>query len=236
MYRRPNLEYAEHLKGYKNLKYVFVELEEHKRILVRNGINEKKVLVYRTPSLFTPQRNKKSYNPRNVNLLFASWNNAEGNPLEERGINYLLNLVAHNPNLTLTVMPRDNLTNEFTQKVKVMNLGARVKMKWPIGLYELKQIFQKCDFVAFTPKIKISKDVPNSIIDGLSLGKPCIITNIIDFSRVVEDRRMGLVINDLGLFKFTINKENYLLMSKYAYDYSSLHSDDAYSELIDNYK
>ena len=117
-----------------------------------------------------------------------------------------------------------------------MNLGARVKMKWPIGLYELKQIFQKCDFVAFTPKIKISKDVPNSIIDGLSLGKPCIITNIIDFSRVVEDRRMGLVINDLGLFKFTINKENYLLMSKYAYDYSSLHSDDAYSELIDNYK
>ncbi len=72
MYRRPNREYANHLMGYKNLKGVFVELEEHKQILVRNGVNEQKVHVYRTPSLFSSQRNRKLYDPRNVNLLFAS--------------------------------------------------------------------------------------------------------------------------------------------------------------------
>ena len=40
MYRRPTEEYAEHLKKYKNLKKVFVELPQNKEILKKYGIEE----------------------------------------------------------------------------------------------------------------------------------------------------------------------------------------------------
>ncbi len=236
MYKKPDREYVEHLKGYKNLKKVFVELEDHKQILIENGISEQKVYLYKTPSLFNSQQNNKPYDSKKVSLLFASWNNAEGNPLEERGINYLLDLISSNSNLTLTVMPRDDLTKEFLQKVKEMNLEKRVRMEWPKNLQELKKVFEECDFVAFTSKIKISKDVPNSIIDGLSLGKPCIISSVVDFSKVVEDQHLGLALSDFDIFNFNINKTSYDAMSDRAYKYSFSHSRNNYLEIINNYK
>jgi glycosyltransferase involved in cell wall biosynthesis len=236
MYKKPDQGYVKHLKRYKNLKKVFVELESHKQILIENGISEHKVEVFKTPSLFYPQQNNKRYDPKRVNLLFASWNNAEGNPLEERGVNYLLDLIANNSNLTLTVMPRDNLIKEFLEKVKGMNLEKRVRIKWPRNQQELKKVFEECDLVAFASKIKISKDVPNSIVDGLSLGKPCVVSRVVDFSKTVEDRRLGLVLNDFNVFDFNVSQTDYRAMSDRAYKYSFSHSKNNYLEIINNYK
>lgn len=109
-------------------------------------------------------------------------------------------------------------------------------MKWPTNQRDLKKTFEECDFVVFTPKIKISKNVPNSIIDGLSLGKPCIITYLVDFSKIVKNRLIGLVLNDFNVFDFNIDKISYNAMSNRAYEYSFSHSKNNYLKIINNYK
>ncbi|OQA52655.1 MAG: Glycosyl transferases group 1 [candidate division WS2 bacterium ADurb.Bin280] len=235
MYRRPNQDYVQHLRGYKNLKKVFVELPEHREIMIKNGIRANMVKVFRTPSLFSVKKSRKVFNPDNIQILFASWNNAEGNPLEDRGINFLLKMLRKDTRLNLTVMPRDDMLEAFNKQVDKLGVKSRVKMKWPANKSQLKSIFDESDFIAFPPKRKISKDVPNSIIDGLSLGKPAIISNVIDFSAVVREKRMGIVINDFDTFRLEVGKEEYSNMSNNSVKYSELHSVSNYSKIIEEY-
>lgn len=235
MYRRPNKEYVQHLKGYKNLRKVFVELPEHREVLVNNGIRPDVAKVFRTPSLFSTKKSNKVFDPKNIKILFASWNNAEGDPLEDRGINFLLQLLKKDSRLNLTVMPRDDMLSEFNKQVKKLSIQDRVKMKWPTNRAELKSIFDKSDFLAFPSKKKISKDVPNSIIDGLSLGKPAIVSNVIDFSSVVRDKKIGIVINDFGRFRLEVSKDKHSDMSNNSIKYSKFHSIDNYSKITKEY-
>lgn len=235
MYRKPDRIYAKHLLKYKKLKNVFVELPNHRDILLDFGVPGRVVKVYRTPSLFIPEENGKPYDPQNIKILYASWNNAEGDPLEERGINYLLDLVSSNKNLSLIVLPRDRKTSEFNKKVEALGISKRVDMKWIKSMEDLKNSFKECDFVAFTPKKKISKDVPNSIIDGLSLGKPCIISNVVDFNETVAKKQIGIVLPKHKIFSFKISINKYRIMSRNAFLYSLHNTKDNYTKIIDNY-
>ena len=101
MYRRPTENYAKHLKKYKNLKKVFVELPQHKKLLIDYGIEKEKIEVTPTPSKIERKKSQKKYDPNSVNILFASWNNKEGNAIRERGLEYLLELLKENPNYTI---------------------------------------------------------------------------------------------------------------------------------------
>ena len=174
MYREPFLKYVEHLKKYKNLKAVYVELDSHKKKLIDMGIDEKLVHITPTPSKVSKKENTKEYNPNNINLLFASWNNKEGNPLYERGLVYTLDLLSTNPNLSLTVLLRDNKTKEFINMINERKLNNRVKLL-NIKENELETIFDKSDFVIYPIQKTLTKDVPNSLIDGISRGKPLIL-------------------------------------------------------------
>ena len=116
MYRRPTENYAKHLKKYKNLKKVFVELPQHKELLIKHGIEKEKIEVTPTPAKIERKKSQKKYDSNNVNILFASWNNKEGNAIKERGLEYLLELLKENPNYTLTIPLRDNDTKTFNMK------------------------------------------------------------------------------------------------------------------------
>ena len=59
-------------------------------------------------------------------------------------------------------------------------------------------------------KKKLTKDVPNSIIDGLSLGKPVIMTNVVDFAKDVVDYDMGWVVKPGEMLDLDTIKRAYI--------------------------
>lgn len=234
MYRRPTKNYAKHLKKYKNLKKVFVELPQHKKLLMDYGIEKEKIEVTPTPSKIERKKSQKKYDPNNVNILFASWNNKEGNAIRERGLEYLLELLKENPNYTLTIPLRDNDTETFNMISKRIGVSDRVKL---LEIYNnteiLTQLFDDSDFVAFVPQKRIVKDVPNSLIDGIVRGKPIIISDVIDFSQEVKKYGIGIVVpGGEKAKKMMIDENTYTELSNRAYEYSARNSNENYLKII----
>lgn len=234
MYRRPTKNYAKHLKKYKNLKKVFVELPQHKKLLMDYGIEKGKIEVTPTPSKIERKKSQKKYDPNNVNILFASWNNKEGNAIRERGLEYLLELLKENPNYTLTIPLRDNDTETFNMIAKRIGVSDRVKLLEIHNNTEiLTQLFDDSDFVAFVPQKRIVKDVPNSLIDGIVRGKPIIISDVIDFSQEVKKYGIGIVVpGGEKAKKMMIDENTYTELSNRAYEYSARNSNENYLKII----
>ena len=233
MYRRPYRKYAEHLKKYKRLKYVFVELEEHKQKLMGYGIDEDKIVVSPTPSKIPRKKSEKTLDKSNVKIVFASWNSSEGNPLKERGIEYLLNMLKENPTFTLEIPLRDSNTEEFWRMAKAIGVQERINLFWAKDDQEIIDMFDSADFVAFVPQKKIVKDVPNSLIDGLVRGKPIIVSDVIDARYIVEKHGVGFVIpKGEQAKKLRVSADEYADMSKKAFEYSKIHSPQYYVEII----
>lgn len=234
MYRRPTEKYAEHLKKYKNLKRVFVELPQHKDLLIGYGIDEDKIEVTPTPSKIERKKSQKKYDPNSVKILFASWNNKEGNAIRERGLEYLLELLKENPNYTLTIPLRDNDTETFNIIAKKIGVSDRIKLLEIHNNTEiLTQLFDDSDFVAFVPQKRIVKDVPNSLIDGIVRGKPVIISDVIDFSQEVKKFGIGIVIpGGEKARKMIIDENTYTELSNRAYEYSARNSKENYLKII----
>ena len=234
MYRRPTKNYAKHLKKYKNLKKVFVELPQHKKLLMDYGIEKEKIDVTPTPSKIERKKSQKKYDPNNVNILFASWNNKEGNAIRERGLEYLLELLKENPNYTLTIPLRDNDTETFNMIAKRIGVSDRVKLLEIHNNTEiLTQLFDDSDFVAFVPQKRIVKDVPNSLIDGIVRGKPIIISDVIDFSQEVKKYGIGIVVpGGEKAKKMMIDENTYTELSNRAYEYSARNSNENYLKII----
>ena len=234
MYRRPTKNYAKHLKKYKNLKKVFVELPQHKKLLMDYGIEKEKIDVTPTPSKIERKKSQKKYDPNNVNILFASWNNKEGNAIRERGLEYLLELLKENPNYTLTIPLRDNDTETFNMIAKRIGVSDRVKLLEIHNNTEiLTQLFDDSDFVAFVPQKRIVKDVPNSLIDGIVRGKPIIISDVIDFSQEVKKYGIGIVVpGGEKAKKMMIDENTYTELSNRAYEYSAKNSNENYLKII----
>lgn len=234
MYRRPTKNYAKHLKKYKNLKKVFVELTQHKKLLMEYGIEKGKIEVTPTPSKIERKKSQKKYDPNNVNILFASWNNKEGNAIRERGLEYLLELLKENPNYTLTIPLRDNDTETFNMIAKRIGVSDRVKLLEIHNNTEiLTQLFDDSDFVAFVPQKRIVKDVPNSLIDGIVRGKPIIISDVIDFSQEVKKYGIGIVVpGGEKAKKMMIDENTYTELSNRAYEYSARNSNENYLKII----
>ena len=236
MYRRPDEKYARHLKKYKNLKRVFVELEKHKEILIQHGVEKEKIFVTPTPSKIIRKKSEKVFNPQNVNVLFASWNNKEGDAIVERGLEYLLGLLKENEEFSLTIPLRDNDTKVFEEKAKNYGVWNRINLlEINNSMDLLTQLFDNSDFVAFVPQKRIVKDTPNSLVDGIVRGKPVIISDVIDFSEVVIREKIGYVVKKGDKpKKLQISIEDYKKLSENAYEYSKLHSQNNYITIIKN--
>lgn len=235
MYRRPNEKYATHLKKYKSLKKVFVEVEKHKKLLIEYGFKESQVEVTPTPSKIPREKNKKTYNNQNINVVFASWNNAEGDAIVERGLEFLLGLLKENKNFSLTIPLRDNDTEVFEKKAMEFGVWDRIRL---LDINNdtnlLINLFDEADYVAFVPQKRIVKDVPNSLIDGIVRGKPVIISDVIDFSEIVANEKIGFVIKKGEKpKKLEISSEEYKKLSENAFVYSGRHSQDNYIQIIE---
>ena len=196
IYRMPTAKQCKHLKKYKNLRGIFVELESHKKELISKGLDPNIIHITPTPTKFNRNKSNKIYNPNDVEILFASWNMAEGNPLYDRGLIYLLDLLVKNSFLKLSVILRDNNVEEFIKEIAKRGLINRVKLIDVKTDEELENIFENVDFVAFPAQKRIVKDVPNSLIDGLCKGKPIIISDVLNFSEIVQKNNIGFVVNE----------------------------------------
>ena len=233
LYRMPTNKECIHLKRYKYLKGIFVELELHKQKLLKYGFNENNIYLTPTPTKFTRRFSDKKYNPKNVRILFASWNMAEGKPLYDRGLIYLLDMLVKNKYLNLTVILRDNNTSEFIKEISERNLINRVELIDVFDDKHLEEIFEETDFVAFPAQKRIVKDVPNSLIDGLCKGKPIIISDILNFSNIVKDNNIGIVVKAIDdVINLNISKEEYNKLSNNAFKYSKVHSKSNYIKVI----
>src|SRR6185312_2494179 len=115
LYRRPEKEHVTYLHSYRHLKGIFVELDVHKIALVEAGFEPEKISVTPTPAKLQRRKSNKQYNPKSINIAFASWNNSEENALYNRGLIYLLDLMVENPELHLSIALRDSDTGEFVQ-------------------------------------------------------------------------------------------------------------------------
>lgn len=236
MYREPYYDYAEHLKKYKNLSGVFVESDYHQEKLVQYGLKKSLVHVSYTPAKIPRKNNEKKIDLSHINLLFASWNNAEGDPLVERGLIYLLDLLVINKNFYLTILLRDDKTAKFIEEVKSRKLESKVKLL-DVTEKELVEEFDKCDFVVYPIQKKLTKDIPNSLIDGISRGKPVILSTIFGFSKIVDTEKIGYVIEPkTEPIKFNIQEREYYLMSKKAFEISKKYTKDLYvKNILKNY-
>jgi hypothetical protein len=236
MYRRPTAEYARHLKKYRNLKKVFVELDSHRDILIREGISPELVAVSHPPAKIPRARSSKTYDPKDVVIVFASWNNKEKNALHERGLLYLLDLLTVNPQLKLEIPLRDSKINEFQNEVETRGLASRVTLLDINSAQELIEMYDRADLVAFVPQARISKDVPNSLLDGLMRGKPVLISTAIDFHHIVEKYALGKVIPvGVSTGAFHLGAHEYQKLSDNAYKYTERHTPEKYLSISKHY-
>lgn len=236
LYRRPEPDHIDYLRAYKHLQKIFVELPVHKDILIQSGFKSYQIAVTPTPTNITRRKSVKPYNPDDVNVVFASWNNSEPNALFDRGLVYLLDLLARNPEYSLSIPLRDRKTAEFLSLAQTKGVENRVKLLEIKNIRELENLFDRADFVAFTAQDRVVKDVPNSLIDGLSCGKPSIISDVLDFWTVVDEHGIGLVLQSGTIpARLNITPDQYRKMSQRAYDYSANHTPSMYQDLGTNY-
>jgi glycosyltransferase involved in cell wall biosynthesis len=234
MYRRPTDAYVKHVLQYRNLSKIFVELNLHKKILLDSGVKADKIEVFRTPSIFKREKNSKLFIKDDISVVFASWNSKEKGHLKDRGIISLLNMVTSNQ-CHLTIVLRDDNTNELDEIIRDMGIENKVILVSPKSRDELLNIYKNSDFVAFIPEKRVTKDVPNSIIDGLALGKPAIVSSIIDVAKIVKEEGVGIVI-DGGEVNLNIAPTTYDAWSQKAFEFSLSSEMDRYLKLTEKYE
>lgn len=237
MYRKPYPEYIKHLKRYKNLKKIFVELESHKQILLNAGFSNSQVVVTPTPAKIPLLKNLKEYNPENINLVFASWNNTdEIDTCYHRGLLYVVDCMAKYPNLSLTVVLRDNRTEHFKDYISKRGVDpSRIKLLNVKNSQELINAFDSADYVIYFLQMQIVKDVPNSLIDGMSRGKPILMTDVLSFADYVKENNVGLVFKPKDIARnFKLTPEEYATLSENAFNLARQHTMQNYVNIIRN--
>ncbi len=234
MYRKPYKKYINHIKKYKYLKKIFVELESHKKILIENGIDKNKILVVPTPAKVRFCQNKKEFNPEKIKLVFASWNNTDKiDTTKIRGLFYLVDCLKKHKNLSLNIVLRDNRTKILDNYIKQNEVDKQVEYIEIKNDEELEKVFDESDFAVYLLQKQIVKDVPNSLIDGLSRGKPIFMTDVLSFHEVVSAEQIGFVVKpNCPVIDFKITKAEYDILSKNAYNFAKKHSISHYTRVI----
>ena len=237
MYRRPTAEYAAHLKQYKYLRRVFVELDEHREILLEHGLLDHQVAVSPTPAKLKRIRSTKAYNSKDLTVVFASWNNDAKNALHDRGVLYLLDMLAANPHLKLEIPLRDRKVDEFWREAKRRSVQDRVLLLTINSTDELVAMFERADFVAFMAQKRVTKDVPNSLLDVLIRGKPVLISEAIDFHKTVTKHKIGYVVPvGASALLFQPSAEEYRVLSNRSYAYAKRHTSEKYLQILEHYE
>ena len=234
LYRKPTREYIEEqLKKYKKLQKIFIEVEEFKKILQDSGLDEWKIVYLPTPAKIPMHENIKIYNPEKVQLLFASWNNLDGGDTTEvRGLNYIVAKMKQDMRLYLNVILRDNKTEKFIESINKNSVQDRVRFISVKNENDLIEAYDSCDFVIYFLQRQIIKDVPNSLVDGLSRGKPVLMTDVLDLSKDVSKYNIGKVYRVGEDADFYFDENIYQKMSINAFNYAKKHTQENFKKIL----
>ena len=82
--------------------------------------------------------------------------------------------------------PADNEIDLYEEMIQKRGLDGRITLSKVNSYADLRKAFMDTDVVLFLTQIKLTKDVPNSIIDGFALGKPVVMTNVVDFAKLSQ--------------------------------------------------
>lgn len=201
LFKGINANLIGYLNKVKYIKAIIVEDEISRKVVI-NHLKSRKIRVFlkHPPSLWKSKNMQLFYGQR---LLFASWNGGDVKSLKERGIYDLLRLVKDTL-CTCVIILRDRQTTEISRIIKKLRIEHRIKLILPKNFRQLRQEFEKTNYVVVIPRKPVMKHVPNSIIDGLSLGKPCIISGCLRFSKTVRKQKIGLFFDyrKIGSFEF----------------------------------
>ena len=98
--------------------------------------------------------------------------------------------------------------------------------------------FKKTNVTLKEARKKITKDIPNSLIDGISRGKPVLLSTIFGLAKTIKENNAGIIIEPhTKPFKFNIDEKKYKELSKNAYELSKRYVSENYQKvIIDNYR
>jgi len=234
MYRRPTRRYATFLRKLKHLARIYVELDSHKDILLGLGMDPKKIIVSHPPAIF-----KRSFSVRKFTgkFLFASWNGGDLRSLTGRGLIAILDFLKLNAGAVCNVLLRDSEVDLYKKIIHKKRLDDRAIISDINSYADLRNAFINTDAVLFLMQRKLTKDVPNSIIDGIALGKPVIMTNVVDFAETVKDHDIGWVVDPGEVLDMEKIKTTYGQKSRNAFRYSKEFTLTNYIEkIVSGYK
>lgn len=215
---------------------MFVEMELHKKLLVEQGIPRNIIEVVHPPALFRATPPTKLFTPDNIHLLFASWNKGNYQALSERGIIFLLEALVHNQYASLSILLRDHETALLERLASEKGLLSRIHLVFTESPEELPKYYQAADFVVFPTTKRITKDIPNSVLDGFSQAKPCIISTAIDFATVVSQEDLGFILYDtLEVPSLQFSEKQYRTWSANALRYALRYTQETYGRITEHY-
>jgi glycosyltransferase involved in cell wall biosynthesis len=148
------------------------------------------------------------------------------------GLLYLLDLLEANPHMQLVIPSRDKKVDEFIHEARKRGVESRIELLDIRSTEELINMYDRADFVAFTAQKRVTKDVPNSLLDGFMRGKPALVSTAIDFHTIVSEHDIGIVIPvGAPAERLIVTPERYAQMANNAYHYAKNHTQGAYLDI-----
>ena len=195
------------LNQIKNLKSVSVEEEVSKKF-VEKLLKNKSIPVFLIyPPPLWKSTDKKTTPKFGRHYLMASWNGGSLRSLRERGVVDLLNITKLTSG-TCTIILRDSHVDQLVKILDKMRIKNKVNLILPKNFNQLKKEFLKANYVVNIPQKPTIKHTPNSLIDGIAIGKPVIISNCLRFSDTVKDKRIGIVLNKRNIKNVKVFSRN----------------------------
>ncbi len=171
------------IKIYKNVDVIITPTKFLKNKLKNNGFDKNKIECIPT---FCPEKQVDTNKVGNYGLYF-------GRITEEKGVEYIIKAYQKLDNNHVLKIMGDDTTEEAKKLKKYIKNNNITNIEF-LGFkqgQELENIIQDARFI-LVPSIWY-ENLPNTILEGFSYGKPVIATNIGSLTETVEDGKNGFL-------------------------------------------
>lgn len=174
----------------KKIKFIIVETKTQKDTLIELGLDEKKIKVI-YPGIKVKKEIPIKQKNKNFKILFAS-SPPKKSLFESRGVNLILNLACEMPKIEFILLWRRIGYKKLKREINKRRITNVVVINKTIK--NIDEEINAVDIVIAPFISTTNKPVPNSIIEGMANGKPCIISNKVEIKYLIEKEKCGLVV------------------------------------------